>query len=56
MGKKIYAFLFALIAIAGMFSLGGCASERNPDDSQLPWSRPADWEGSAPFTGAKTRD
>jgi hypothetical protein len=43
------------ILLVGLLFFAGCCSERNPDDSQLPWSKPKSWEGGNSFTAAKTR-
>ncbi|MGE9295429.1 MAG: hypothetical protein ACQKBV_03990 [Puniceicoccales bacterium] len=43
-----------LLIAAGLFLgalfVGGCESA-NPQESQLPWARPASWEGGAPGMG-----
>lgn len=44
--KFILVFLLALLALAG---LTGCGP--NQQDSSIPWSRPADWEGQIPGMG-----
>jgi hypothetical protein len=41
--KLIFAFLFA---VSGMF-VAGC-STRAPNQSSIPWSQPAAWEGQIP--------
>lgn len=54
--KRLLYALFGLCLLGGTMVLSGCASEGNPDDSQLPWSRPAKWEGGNSYVGAKTRN
>ncbi|GHB95552.1 hypothetical protein [Cerasicoccus arenae] len=39
----------AFLTFTGLF-LSGCESA-NPDESNLPWARPATWEGGAPGMG-----
>lgn len=42
-------FLFCLLA-AGLAGLTGCTSlmEEDPNEQQIPWATPADWEGQLP--------
>lgn len=42
-------FLLSLI-LPGLFGLSGCRSlaEEDPNEQQLPWATPADWEGQMP--------
>ncbi|MGF1531395.1 MAG: hypothetical protein ACFCU4_08545 [Puniceicoccaceae bacterium] len=42
---KTLIILLSAIAIGSIF--GGCAT-KDEDESTLPWSRPASWEGTAP--------
>jgi hypothetical protein len=43
--KIFFVLLMAGLALAG---LSGCASQQ---DSSIPWSRPAEWEGRIPGMG-----
>ncbi|MFP4352790.1 MAG: hypothetical protein ACLFRP_07215 [Puniceicoccaceae bacterium] len=43
-----FRLLLALLAAsAGSILLGGCAA-KSEDESTIPWSRPASWEGGMP--------
>jgi len=42
--------LILAILCCTALATGGCF-DRNPDEQELPWSRPADWEGGAPGFG-----
>jgi hypothetical protein len=44
--KVLFALLLAILALAGF---SGCAPQQN---SSIPWSRPADWEGRIPGMGS----
>jgi hypothetical protein len=46
---------FVLSALLGMIAFSGCASllEEDPNEQQIPWATPADWEGQVP--GMPTR-
>ncbi len=44
--KALFVSLLAALALAG---LAGCAPPNQ--DSSIPWSRPADWEGQIPGMG-----
>jgi hypothetical protein len=44
--KVIFLVLMATAALAG---LAGCAQSQQ--DTSIPWSRPADWEGRIPGMG-----
>lgn len=44
--KVLLAFALGLLALAG---LAGCTAPQQ--DSSIPWSRPADWEGRIPGLG-----
>ena len=44
--KAIFVFLLSLLALAG---LTGCGPSKQ--DSSIPWSRPAGWEGRIPGLG-----
>jgi len=41
--------LAALTLVFGVL-IAGCSSQR-PEDSSIPWSRPANWEGQIPGMG-----
>jgi hypothetical protein len=43
----------ALLLAAG--SLAGCATSRDIEDSDLPWSTPRDWEAAPTFPGMEGR-
>lgn len=48
MRKHLRAFLVLLSGFSAIL-LTGCGSlTGNEDGQQLPWSQPADWEGTAP--------
>ncbi|BET68194.1 hypothetical protein ASA1KI_31120 [Opitutales bacterium ASA1] len=48
--KHVFTRLvFLALAAAGALILTGCATR--PQDSSVPWSRPADWEGKLPGVG-----
>ncbi len=40
----------ALLGSAFLALLSGCAT-KSPEDSSIPWSRPASWEGGIPGMG-----
>jgi len=46
--KKIRCLLLLVLAATGAALFSGCAT---PQDSAVPWSRPADWEGQLPGMG-----
>jgi hypothetical protein len=39
-----------LLALAAAFLGAGCTTKQ-PEDSSIPWSRPASWEGGVPGMG-----
>lgn len=39
--------LTSLMVLSLNILLGGCATS-NPDESQMPWSQPAEWEAQGP--------
>ncbi|WOO42765.1 hypothetical protein [Rubellicoccus peritrichatus] len=39
-----------LLSVGAMLFLSGCSSS-SQDESSIPWSRPAGWEGQAPGLG-----
>ncbi len=51
---KITSLLRIMVALlatsAGLFAFTGCQS--SAQDSAVPWSRPAGWEGSLPGMGS----
>ena len=44
--KALFVSFLAALALAGF---SGCSSPKQ--DSSIPWSRPADWEGRIPGMG-----
>ena len=42
--------LLALVGVSLAFLATGCATKQ-PEDSSIPWSRPASWEGGIPGMG-----
>ncbi|MBI2518319.1 MAG: hypothetical protein HYV95_15675 [Opitutae bacterium] len=44
--KTLFALALATVALLGLSS---CSNP--PQDSSIPWSRPADWEGRIPGMG-----
>lgn len=44
--KVLFTLLLAALALAGF---SGCAT--NQQNSSIPWSRPAEWEGRIPGMG-----
>ena len=51
MKKRFFrVFLAFLLAAGGAFALTGCQS--TDQDSAVPWSRPASWEGQVPGMGS----
>ena len=44
--KSLFVLFLAALALAGLSS---CSSPQQ--DSSIPWSRPADWEGKVPGMG-----
>jgi hypothetical protein len=52
--KRIFKLVvIALLLGAGMFATTGCRSlaEEDPNEAQIPWATPADWEGQIPGMG-----
>lgn len=49
---KSFSFIRLLLAVlfaaSAFFFLGGCSSNHEREASQLPWARPANWEGGMP--------
>ena len=48
MASRIFTLL--LLLLLNLLAGTGCF-HANPDDQELPWSRPADWEGGMPGVG-----
>lgn len=49
--KKVFVYFWLLV---GLFAMGGCAVlNEDPNEAQLPWAQPANWEGQVP--GMPTR-
>ena len=46
MGNNVIKLIFITVQV---LILSGCATR--PQDSSVPWSRPADWEGKLPGVG-----
>lgn len=47
--RRKFLILLTLLAVA-FFGLSGCRSivEEDPNEAQIPWATPADWEGQMP--------
>lgn len=43
------SFFLILLSLLGLAGLTGCGPSKQ--DSSIPWSRPADWEGRIPGIG-----
>lgn len=44
--KKLFIFVSFIM---GVLALGGCAIlEEDPNEQQIPWATPANWEGQVP--------
>ncbi len=48
--KKLVLVVFALAGFGVSLAVSGCAS-KTAEDSTIPWSRPASWEGGIPGMG-----
>ncbi|MFA6286917.1 MAG: hypothetical protein WC661_05975 [Opitutaceae bacterium] len=48
--KKLVLAGLALAGLGASLFTSGC-STKTPDDSSIPWSRPASWEGGIPGMG-----
>lgn len=48
--KLTLRLLAGLLALAGSFVFSGCTTKTDQDTS-IPWSRPAGWEGQIPGMG-----
>ena len=54
MNSTIKKLFIVLSFAAAMLALGGCAIlEEDPNEAQIPWATPANWEGQVP--GMPTR-
>lgn len=47
--------LFALSGIALLLLLSGCIQDK-PADSDVPWAKPAQWEGTIPLPSSFQND
>ena len=50
--KSLKKPLFLLLLAAWAMTLGACTS-KTAKDTSIPWSRPADWEGTMPGMGTQ---
>lgn len=48
--RKLVLSVLALAGFIATLATSGCAS-KSPEDSSIPWSRPASWEGGIPGMG-----
>ncbi|HTJ79777.1 MAG TPA: hypothetical protein VL357_12350 [Rariglobus sp.] len=48
--KKLVLTVLALTGLMVTLATSGCSS-KSPEDSSIPWSRPANWEGGIPGMG-----
>ena len=48
--KMRHTVLAILVGFIGAFVLAGCMSYK-PNDTEMPWSVPASWEGTMPLPG-----
>lgn len=48
--KRMTAALALLLGFLCLFVLEGCMSYE-PNDTEMPWSAPASWEGTMPLPG-----
>ncbi len=48
--KKFILVALTLAGVASMLATTGCSS-KTEQDSSIPWSRPASWEGGIPGMG-----
>ena len=50
MNRKTTRILLLCLITLGVLSLTGCTSlmEEDPNEQQIPWATPANWEGSRP--------
>ena len=52
---KLSRLLLAFLALAQLAILTGCTS-KTAQDTSMPWSRPASWEGGIPGMGSPDDD
>lgn len=50
MSRQIKLLITAFALVGGSFLLTGCTT-KTEQDSTIPWSRPASWEGGIPGMG-----
>jgi hypothetical protein len=50
MKRNRNTILLLCLLVAGLACLTGCRSlvEEDPNEAQIPWATPADWEGQMP--------
>lgn len=48
--KMSHTLLVLIVGFVGAFVLTGCMSYK-PNDTEMPWSAPASWEGTMPLPG-----
>jgi ABC-type uncharacterized transport system auxiliary subunit len=48
--KKMKVAVALFVGLTCSFVLSGCMSYR-PNDTEMPWSAPASWEGTMPLPG-----
>ena len=53
--KMFNMTLVALVGFMCVFVLAGCMSYK-PNDTEIPWSAPASWEGTMPLPGGLIKD
>ena len=48
--------ILGLLSILGLLALTGCANilEEDPNEAQIPWATPANWEGTVPGMPTQT--
>jgi nitrous oxide reductase accessory protein NosL len=47
---KLFRLLVASVVVVGSLAFAGCTTKTDQDTS-IPWSRPAGWEGQIPGMG-----
>lgn len=50
MKRNLRKILLTCALLAALAALAGCTSlvEEDPNEAQIPWATPADWEGQVP--------
>ena len=50
MKRIIKQLILSLVFVAGLLALSGCTNilEEDPNEAQIPWATPANWEGTVP--------